>query len=69
MLPPTDLNNPLRHHALAFSAHLGELSASLSTASPQPTQLSAVPARFLQRSRAQQHAAQKLKATEFLAGG
>jgi hypothetical protein len=43
-------------------------SAAVPTASQQPTHLSAVLDRLLQRSRAQQHAAKKLKANEFLIG-
>jgi hypothetical protein len=65
MNPPTD---PTRHHARFWSARLGELSAAVPTAKPQPTQLSAVLARLLQ-ARSRQHTAQKLQANEFLIGG
>jgi hypothetical protein len=68
MNPPTDLNDPLHHHARTWSAQLGELSAAVPTARPQPTQLSAALARLLQRARSRQQTAQRLRTNEFLVG-
>jgi hypothetical protein len=62
--------DPARQQARNWSAHLGELSAAAPhTARPMaPSRFSAVLAHILQRSRAQQAAAQKLRSNEFLVG-